>query len=120
MKKGKKYLESAKLVDKSKLYDTTEAFDVLCKTSVAKFDETVEVHVKLGVDSRHADPSRFAVRSFFRTEPVKPFVPSCSLRAITRRKRKTPVLITSAQKNTSQRSNRKTGSTSTLSSQRPI
>ena len=55
MKKGKKYLESAKLVDKSKLYDTTEAFDVLCKTSVAKFDETVEVHVKLGVDSRHAD-----------------------------------------------------------------
>ena len=55
MKKGKKYLESAKLVDKSKLYDTTEAFDVLCKTSVAKFDETVEVHIKLGVDSRHAD-----------------------------------------------------------------
>ena len=55
MKKGKKYLESAKLVDKSKLYDTTEAFDILCKTSVAKFDETVEVHVKLGVDSRHAD-----------------------------------------------------------------
>ena len=45
MKKGKKYLESAKLVDKSKLYDTTEAFDVLCKTSVAKFDETVEVHI---------------------------------------------------------------------------
>ena len=55
MKKGKKYLESAKLVDKSKLYDTTEAFDILCKTSVAKFDETVEVHIKLGVDSRHAD-----------------------------------------------------------------
>ena len=55
MKKGKKYLESAKLVDKSKLYDTAEAFDVLCKTSVAKFDETVEVHIKLGVDSRHAD-----------------------------------------------------------------
>ena len=55
MKKGKKYLESAKLVDKTKLYDTEDAFETLCKTSVAKFDETVEVHVKLGVDSRHAD-----------------------------------------------------------------
>ena len=55
MKKGKKYLESAKLVDRTKLYDTDEAFETLCKTSVAKFDETVEVHVKLGVDSRHAD-----------------------------------------------------------------
>ena len=55
MKKGKKYLESAKLVDRTKLYDTEEAFETLCKTSVAKFDETVEVHVRLGVDSRHAD-----------------------------------------------------------------
>ena len=55
MKKGKKYLESAKLIDKTKLYDTVEAFETLCKTSTAKFDETVEVHVKLGVDSRHAD-----------------------------------------------------------------
>ena len=55
MKKGKKYLESAKLIDKTKLYDTEEAFETLCKASVAKFDETVEVHVKLGVDSRHAD-----------------------------------------------------------------
>ena len=55
MTKGKKYLESAKLIDKTKLYDTVEAFETLCKTSTAKFDETVEVHVKLGVDSRHAD-----------------------------------------------------------------
>ncbi len=55
MNKGKKYLESAKLVDKSKQYDTLEAFETLCKTSVAKFDETVEVHIRLGVDSRHAD-----------------------------------------------------------------
>ena len=55
MNKGKKYQESAKLIDKTKLYDTLEALDMVCKTSKAKFDETVEVHIKLGVDSRHAD-----------------------------------------------------------------
>ena len=55
MNKGKKYQESAKLIDKAKLYDTVEALDMVCKTSKAKFDETVEVHIKLGVDSRHAD-----------------------------------------------------------------
>ena len=55
MRKGKKYVESAKLVDRSKLYDTDEAMDMVLKTAKAKFDETVEIHVKLGVDSRHAD-----------------------------------------------------------------
>ena len=55
MKHGKKYVDSAKLVDRAKLYDTDEALDVCVKTAKAKFDETVEVHVKLGVDSRHAD-----------------------------------------------------------------
>lgn len=55
MKKGKKYLESEKLVDKTKLYDSAEAADLVCQTAKAKFDETVELHVKLGVDSRHAD-----------------------------------------------------------------
>ncbi len=55
MRKGKKYIESAKLVDRSKLYDTDEALDMVIKTAKAKFDETVEIHVKLGVDSRHAD-----------------------------------------------------------------
>ncbi len=55
MNKGKKYQESAKLIDKAKLYETEEALDMVCKTSKAKFDETVEVHIKLGVDSRHAD-----------------------------------------------------------------
>ena len=55
MKHGKKYVDSSKLVDKSKLYETDEALDVCVKTATAKFDETVEVHVKLGVDSRHAD-----------------------------------------------------------------
>jgi len=55
MKRGKRYLESVKLVDKTKLYDPAEALDLVKKTARAKFDETVEVHVKLGVDSRHAD-----------------------------------------------------------------
>ena len=55
MRKGKKYIERTKIVDRSKLYDTDEAFDTVVKTAKAKFDETVEVHVKLGVDSRHAD-----------------------------------------------------------------
>ena len=55
MFRGKKYQESVKLVDKAKLYDPAEALDLATKTSKAKFDETVELHVKLGVDSRHAD-----------------------------------------------------------------
>ena len=55
MKHGKKYVDSAKLVDRTKLYDADEALDLCIKTATAKFDETVEVHVKLGVDSRHAD-----------------------------------------------------------------
>ncbi len=55
MFKGKKYVDSKKLIEKSKLYDTTEAMDLVCQTSKAKFDETIEVHIRLGVDSRHAD-----------------------------------------------------------------
>ena len=55
MKRGKKYLESAKLIDSAKLYDPAEAMDLAQKASTAKFDETVEAHIKLGVDSRHAD-----------------------------------------------------------------
>lgn len=55
MFRGKKYKESQKLVDRSKLYDTQEAFETVLKTAKAKFDETVEAHIKLGVDSRHAD-----------------------------------------------------------------
>ncbi len=55
MKHGKKYVDAAKLVDRTKLYDTNEALDTVIKTATAKFDETVELHVKLGVDSRHAD-----------------------------------------------------------------
>jgi large subunit ribosomal protein L1 len=55
MKHGKKYNESAKLIETGKLYDVNEAVEVAVKTGTAKFDETVEIHVRLGVDSRHAD-----------------------------------------------------------------
>ena len=52
---GKKYQDSVKLYDKSKTYDPAEALDLVCKTAKAKFDEAVEIHIRLGVDSRHAD-----------------------------------------------------------------
>ena len=55
MKHGKKYVDAAKAVDRLKLYDSNEALDLVIKTAPAKFDETVEVHVELGVDGRHAD-----------------------------------------------------------------
>ena len=55
MKHGKKYNESAKLIETGKLYEIGEACDVAVKSAAAKFDETVEIHVRLGVDSRHAD-----------------------------------------------------------------
>ena len=52
---GKKYSDSVKLIEKNRLYDTTEAIELACQTSKAKFDETIELHLRLGVDSRHAD-----------------------------------------------------------------
>ena len=52
---GKKYTDSVKLIDKSKAYEPAEALELVCQTSKAKFDETVEIHIRLGVDSRHAD-----------------------------------------------------------------
>ena len=52
---GKKYIDSAKLIEKNRLYDPSEALSLVCETSKAKFDETIEIHVRLGVDSRHAD-----------------------------------------------------------------
>lgn len=55
MKHGKNYVDSAKLIDKNKQYDTKEAIDLCLQTAKAKFDETIELHVRLGVDSRHAD-----------------------------------------------------------------
>ncbi len=55
MKHGKKYIESAKLVDSTKYYEVNDALGLVCQTAKAKFDETVEMHIRLGVDSRHAD-----------------------------------------------------------------
>ena len=55
MNMGKKYKESIALIEKTKLYDSADALSLVCQTAKAKFDETVEVHVRLGVDSRHAD-----------------------------------------------------------------
>ena len=55
MKQGKHYVDSKKLVDRTKLYESSEALALCCQTAKAKFDETVELHVRLGVDSRHAD-----------------------------------------------------------------
>ena len=55
MKHGKRYLTSAKAIERNKLYEVEEAVNMVCSTSKAKFDETVELHVRLGVDSRHAD-----------------------------------------------------------------
>ena len=55
MNHGKKYTESAKLIDRTKVYDPQEALSLCCQPAKAKFDETVELHVRLGVDSRHAD-----------------------------------------------------------------
>ena len=52
---GKKYVDSVKLIEKNKAYDPAEALALVCQTSKAKFDETIEIHVRLGVDSRHAD-----------------------------------------------------------------
>ena len=54
-KVGKKYSDSAKLIEKNKMYDPAEALALVCQTSKAKFDETIEIHIRLGVDSRHAD-----------------------------------------------------------------
>ena len=55
MKRGKNYIESSKLIERGKLYDPIEAMELVVNASKAKFDETVEAHIKLGVDSRHAD-----------------------------------------------------------------
>lgn len=54
-KRGKKYQDAAKLINKAELYDVEPAFDLVCKTATAKFDETVEAHFRMGLDGRHAD-----------------------------------------------------------------
>ena len=70
MKHGKKYVDGAKLIDRANLYETAEALDLSIKTATAKFDETIEAHIRLGVDSRNAD-SRFAAQLFCQTVQVR-------------------------------------------------
>ena len=94
MKHGKKYVDGAKLIERSRLYDTQEALDLCVKTGTAKFDETVEVHVKLGVAVMQT--SRSAVLSSCRTARARPS--ACSQSASRRRKTRLvqPVLNSSA------------------------
>ena len=80
MKHGKHYVDAAKLVDSTKAYDVNEALELACKTASAKFDETVELHVRLGVDGRHADQQvRGAV--VLPTAPARPSASALLLRA---------------------------------------
>ena len=69
MKHGKKYIDAAKLIESSKTYDPSEALELCCKTATAKFDETVEVHFRLGIDTRQADqqPDDPVGNTFWRT-----------------------------------------------------
>ena len=70
MKHGKRYVEAAKAVDRATLYDAADAIALVKKTAVAKFDETIEAHIRTGCDGRHAD-SRSVVQLFCRTVLVK-------------------------------------------------
>ena len=80
MKHGKKYQDSTKLVDTTVLYDTTEAIENCLKTAKAKFDETVEIHVRLALTPVTLS-SRFVARLFCQTAPAKPFASWYSARA---------------------------------------
>ena len=71
MFRGKNYKESAKLIDRAMLYDAKDALDLVCKASKAKFDETVELHVKLGVDGRHADQQTVRILVFCKEDKVE-------------------------------------------------
>lgn len=115
MFRGKKYQDAAKQIEKNTQYDAAEGFGLICKTASAKFDETVELHVKLGVDSRHADQQ-------VRGAIVLPNGTGKNVRVLVFAKgdkaeaAKVPVLTMSARWTSSRRSRRKTGSTSTSSS----
>ena len=87
MNRGKKYVEAAKAVDRATLYDTDEAVALVKKVAVAKFDETIEAHIRTGCDGRHADQQLFC-----RTELVKPFVSWYSQRMPKLRKQKLQAL----------------------------
>ena len=114
MKKGKKYLEAAKKYDKQTQYTPAEALGKVIEMAPAKFDETVEVHVRLGVDGRHADQQ-------VRGAIVLPHGTGKTVRVLVfakgdKAKQKPPALITSVPRTWCRRSSRKAGSISTLSS----
>ena len=76
MHKGKKYVDSAKTIDRTKQYDPAEALSTVVSTAKAKFDETIELHVKLGVDSRHAPSGPLHQRCLrLQPEPRQPLRP---------------------------------------------
>ena len=105
MKRGKKYIEAAKLIERGNLYDKEEAVALVKKAAVAKFDETIEAHIRTGCDGRHADQQiRGAVVLphgtgkkvrilVFRTEQVRKSASLCSLRTQRLRRRKQQALI---------------------------
>ena len=115
MFRGKKYQDAAKQIEKNTQYDAAEGFGLICKTASAKFDETVELHDKLGVDSRHADQQvRGAIvlpNGTGKNVRVLVFAKATRLRLP-----RLPALTMSARWTSSRRSRRKTGSTSTSSS----
>lgn len=112
MKHGKKYVDAAKNVDRTKNYDVNEALQLVVDNAKANFDETIEAHIRLGVDSRHADQQvRGAVVS--RTVPVRRSVLLFSPKATRQRLQKRPVLTLSALRNSQSASRRRTSWTST-------
>ena len=66
MKRGKKYLEAAKAIDRATLYDSAEAVALVKKSATAKFDETIEAHIRTGCDGRHADQRSCCVTTWYR------------------------------------------------------
>ena len=92
MKRGKKYIEAAKLIERGNLYDPAEAVALVKKSATAKFDETIEAHIRTGCDGRHADQQiRGAV--VFRTEQERKFVSLYSQRMQRQKKQKQQELI---------------------------
>ena len=112
MKHGKKYNDSRKAVDSAKQYASDEALSLVCTNAKAKFDETIEAHIRLGVDSRHAT-SRFVVQLFCRTVLVRRYVSAYSARKTSMRQLRLQAQTMSAVRTWLTRSPRKTGWIST-------
>ena len=115
MKHGKKYNDSRKAVDSAKQYASDEALSLVCTNAKAKFDETIEAHIRLGVDSRHADQQvRGAIVLLFcRTVLVRRYVSAYSARKTSMRQLRLQAQTMSAVRTWLTRSPRKTGWIST-------